>query len=186
MKAKKLLSLILSFVLILACIPVTMAAGVPTLEVTADKEYVTVGDIVNYTVTLKGADSFEDGVWNVTFKLDLPEGLTCVEGTVADGFADATAFLNVTFNLDTLMFTSFGAMMEGYKGGDIVCMTFSCEVTAESGDLTASLMNTDLSDGYNSHEANVVVATVKSHEHAYIVTLPRLPRRPRWEDRRPR
>ncbi len=172
MKAKKILSLFLSFVLVLACIPVAMASTGPTLLITADKEYVESDALVEYTVTLQNADQLHNeelgyhGVWNVTFTLDLPGGLEFLYGDVDPSFDEITKYTNTVFNETSLVFTSFGALSEGYTGGDVVCMTFTCRVTGEvGGKLTANLKDTDLSDGYNSHEANVVTATVELHEH---------------------
>ena len=142
--------------------PIGATDAIPTLEVVADTKTAEVGDTVTYKVWLRNADAslFTTGVWNVSFALDLPKGLTLISGSCGMSFDVTTGFLFSGFNAETLIFTSEGALAAGYSGDDLVCMTFTCEVIAAKADLTVTLKDTDLSDNYNAYAANVIGATI--------------------------
>ena len=144
---------------------------IPTLEIVTDAVAAQIGDEVTFEVWLRDANTFEDGIWNVSFVLDLPEGLTFVSGSVDPNFDATTGFNSSSFSAETLTFTSFGAATNGYSGGDVICMSFQCRVVL-SGELTVSLTNTEVTDGWDGWDANVTDATITSHKHNTETVIP--------------
>ena len=141
---KKLLA-ILACVALLACLLTISVSAAETagVVVTADKTDVIPGDTITYTVTLTNAALVDGGVWNFEYYLNIPEGLTLVDGAPVD----ATVFMLNTFNKDAKMGTSMGRLGTGYVGEDLVLAQFTCTVNeGVEGELTVSTFGVVITD----------------------------------------
>ena len=164
---KRVISLLLTTVMILMLIPVNVFAAeqVATLEVTSSKDNAQRGEEVVFTVSLKATDV----VSAIGVSVKLPEGLTytsysmdkesLVEKTGADG--------DVSFTVDSLYFMMNTSALEGLSNvNDITLFSVTCTVAddAEYTALTVELVNVEIcnadADPYDAEVYSLVPATV--------------------------
>lgn len=144
MKMIKKLALLLCIVMVLCSFTIASFAeteGEATIVIEADKANPQPGDTIEFTVSLVNADKMDGGVWNVEFTLDMPEGLTFVEGSAV---VDTTTFTGAFFNAN-MKWGSFGRMGSGYTGEKLTLVTFKCTLADDfAGDLVLTTVeNTD-------------------------------------------
>ena len=155
MKMKKILALLLSFMLILGSVPVALAAGT-TVTVEANKNDVKPGDIVTFDLVLTGAE----GIRGVEIKLAVSEGLEVT------GFEKVTVPANWlgSFSKDNLKIAYAGNAEDAFSG-NITLAKLTCTVNEDAeGALTVSVttckiadINGDPIDGINAYGATVTV-----------------------------
>ena len=135
MKMIKKLALLLCVVMVLCSFTIASFAeteGEATIVIEADKTNPMPGDTIEFTVSLVNADKMDGGVWNVEFKLAMPEGLTFVEGSAV---VDTTTFTGAFFNKN-LKWGSFGRVGTGYTGEKLALVKFQCTLAEDfAGDL---------------------------------------------------
>ena len=161
MKLRKILSVLLSFVLIVGCLPMAMASSTGTLKVVADVTCANVGDEVDFTIYLSDADK-TDGIKNFNFDLVLSAGLEYVSYAIA---AEAEGVFNgIGFNEDILRCGCTGTVVrDPYVGGSLALLTVTCKVVGTE-DLTVSIDNAGLTDAnYTGLTPDVVSATIDLH-----------------------
>ena len=160
MRIKKLLAVLLCFVMVLGCIPAAFAAEEATgavIEVVADKAKPSAGDIVTYTVWLRNASATE-GIGAFNFTVNLPEGLTFeavydedeeedvtykIDKAVTAGKKMGMSTATVDEYETSMVFNAYGS--EGYTGADLAVMTFYVVVNdGANGDLIVTLSNAGL------------------------------------------
>ena len=122
------LSLVMLFTMLATAVPVLAATPVE-LKVTADTTSANPGDTINYKVSI-GAVTDMGGL---EFKLDIPSGLTVVDGSISipDGLetiidSDGPIIVPTSSNK---YYWLYSAQLTGYTGtSDLVILTFSCKV----------------------------------------------------------
>ena len=122
------LSLAMLFTMLATAVPVLAATPVE-LKVTADTTSANPGDTINYKVSV-GAVTDMGGL---EFKLDIPSGLTVVDGSISipDGLetiidSDGPIIVPTSSNK---YYWLYSAQLTGYTGtSDLVILTFSCKV----------------------------------------------------------
>ena len=122
------LSLVMLFTMLATAVPVLAATPVE-LKVTADTTSANPGDTINYKVSI-GAVTDMGGL---EFKLDIPSGLTVVDGSISipDGLetiidSDGPIIVPTRSNR---YYWLYSAQLTGYTGtSDLVILTFSCKV----------------------------------------------------------
>ena len=141
------LSLVMLFTMLATAVPVLAATPVE-LKVTADTTSANPGDTINYKVSI-GAVTDMGGL---EFKLDIPSGLTVVDGSISipDGLetiidSDGPIIVPTRSNR---YYWLYSAQLTGYTGtSDLVILTFSCKVDdGTTGTKTVSIKEVVLID----------------------------------------
>ena len=141
------LSLVMLFTMLATAVPVLAATPVE-LKVTADTTSANPGDTINYKVSI-GAVTDMGGL---EFKLDIPSGLTIVDGSISipDGLetiidSDGPIIVPTSSNN---YYWLYSAQLTGYTGtSDLVILTFSCKVDdGTTGTKTVSIKEVVLID----------------------------------------
>ena len=156
------LSLAMLFTMLATAVPVLAATPVE-LKVTADTTSANPGDTINYKVSI-GAVTDMGGL---EFKLDIPSGLTVVDGSISipDGLetiidSDGPIIVPTSSNK---YYWLYSAQLTGYTGtSDLVILTFSCKVDdGTTGTKTVSIKEVVLIDqSVNDMPFNVTGADV--------------------------
>ena len=164
---KKIISCLLTLVMVLSMLPVSAfaASKVLALTVTADKASASVGETINYTVKVNAETA--NKIASIMFTLDIPDGLAYVEGSgkVDPNFA-ATAGADADYDYTEKERLITAATVQGFKDlTNLTMLTFSC--TVKEGTVGAQTMNlkevevTNASyDPYPTEEYNITPATV--------------------------
>jgi len=164
---KKIISCLLTLVMVLSMLPVSAfaASKVLALTVTADKASASVGETINYTVKVNAETA--NKIASIMFTLDIPDGLAYVEGSgkVDSNFA-ATAGADADYDYTEKERLITAATVQGFKDlTNLTMLTFSC--TVKEGTVGAQIMNlkevevTNASyDLYPTEEYNITPATV--------------------------
>ena len=164
---KKIISCLLTLVMVLSMLPVSAfaASKVLALTVTADKASASVGETINYTVKVNAETA--NKIASIMFTLDIPDGLAYVEGSgkVDPNFA-ATAGADADYDYTEKERLITAATVQGFKDlTNLTMLTFSC--TVKEGTVGAQTMNlkevevTNASyDLYPTEEYNITPATV--------------------------
>ena len=146
-KLNKVLALVLSFMMIVSAVPMAFASNSVTIAVTADKDEVSIGDTVNFTFTLQGADSMDAGIDGYLFDVVLGDGLEYDSYSIP---AEASeAFTGIDFYEDNMRTGCISSNASSYTGSSIALLVITCVVVDEN-DLTATVAGADLTDG-NDH-----------------------------------
>lgn len=169
------LSLVMLFTMLATAVPVLAATPVE-LKVTADTTSANPGDTINYKVSI-GAVTDMGGL---EFKLDIPSGLTVVDGSISipDGLetiidSDGPIIVPTSSNN---YYWLYSAQLTGYTGtSDLVILTFSCKVDdGTTGTKAVSIKEVVLIDqSVNDMPFNVTGADVNvtiPHAHVYDQT----------------
>ena len=139
-----LLSLVVLFGLMSTAVPV-YAANANEFVITPDKTEVNPGDTITYTVTIGPVVNFQ----SANFTLVIPEGLTFVSGTLAEGLKELTGAAEASFTESTLTFFH-GGIGEYTSDQDTKLMTFVCTVDERaSGNYIIEIM-----DDYDFADSN--------------------------------
>lgn len=156
------LSLVMLFTMLATAVPVLAATPVE-LKVTADTTSANPGDTINYKVSI-GAVTDMGGL---EFKLDIPSGLTVVDGSISipDGLetiidSDGPIIVPTSSNN---YYWLYSAQLTGYTGiSDLVILTFSCKVDdGITGTKTVSIKEVVLIDqSVNDMDFNVTGSDV--------------------------
>lgn len=168
MKLRKILSVLLSLVLVVGCLPMAMASNTGTLKVVADDTCANIGDEVDFTIYLSDADE-TDGIKNFMFDVVLSAGLEYVSYAIP---AEAQAVFNgIGFNAENLRSLCNGTVSEDpYMGGDLALLTVTCKVVA-AGEQTVTLSGCYMTDGnYKKLEPAVVEDSIVEHEGVWTET----------------
>ena len=164
---KKIISCLLTLVMVLSMLPVSAfaASKVLALTVTADKASASAGETINYTVKVNAEAA--NKIASIMFTLDIPDGLAYVEGSgkVDPNFA-ATAGADADYDYTEKERLITAATVQGFKDlTNLTMLTFSC--TVKEGTVGAQTMNlkevevTNASyDPYPTEEYNITPATV--------------------------
>ena len=167
MKLRRILALLLSFMLIVGAVPTAMAAEEAdvSLVVAANKTEVNVGDTVTFSYYLYGANN-TDGVKNYKFDVSLGAGLEYVSYSIPSGASDI--FAGTGFDENAMRTLSTGTVAEEpYKGSSIKLLSITCTVVGETG-LTASASTASFIDA-NYKRLNTEIldedATLSVHNH---------------------
>ena len=130
---KKLIPIALALVGLLAVLgctaPALMSSPDTGLTIQADDTEYSVGDTVTYTVTLGPVKDLRA----MKFKLELPEGLTYVEGSgeEPEGLSEAMQAVKAEFTEQTKVYIFLGEVPYSSKK-DTVLMTMQCEVNEKA------------------------------------------------------
>lgn len=138
---KKIISCLLTLVMVLSMLPVSAfaASKVLALTVTADKASASVGETINYTVKVNAETA--NKIASIMFTLDIPDGLAYVEGSgkVDPNFA-ATAGADADYDYTEKERLITAATVQGFKDlTNLTMLTFSC--TVKEGTVGAQTMN---------------------------------------------
>ena len=169
------LSLVMLFTMLATAVPVLAVTPVE-LKVTADTTSANPGDTINYKVSV-GAVTDMGGL---EFKLDIPSGLTVVDGSISipDGLetiidSDGPIIVPTSSNK---YYWLYSAQLTGYTGNsDLVILTFSCKVDdGTAGTKAVSIKDVVLIDqSVEDMPFNVTGADVNvtiPHAHVYDQT----------------
>ena len=164
---KKIISCLLTLVMVLSMLPVSAfaASKVLALTVTADKASASAGETINYTVKVNAETA--NKIASIMFTLDIPDGLAYVEGSgkVDPNFA-AAAGADADYDYTEKVRLITAATVQGFKDlTNLTMLTFSC--TVKEGTVEAQTMNlkevevTNASyDPYPTEEYDITPATV--------------------------
>ena len=172
---KKFLALMTAGLLVVGCFGMTaFAAGTESsYTVKASASEVTVGDTVEVTVAVD--DCSESGIKNVEFVVDLPEGLTFVDGS-SKAASFGSSLLGLTMNEDNLKVSAMGG--DVYKGAAATLITFKCTAD-KAGEYTIGLTGAYLTDAsYSDYPAAVTTTKVVVAEKAVTPDTPDKPDAP--------
>ena len=160
MKMKKILALLLSFMLVLGSVPVAMAADGMTVTVEASDKEVAPGDVVTFDVELTDAEDIR----GIELRLKVSDGLTVESFEKAD--APDGWFTSV--NDKTLGLAYAGAAGDEFSG-DITLATLTCTVDDDAaGDLYVSITTCKIADINNEPaDFETVDAELSIHEHEF-------------------
>mgnify|MGYP004527955897 CR=1 FL=1 len=158
---KRILSLLLVFVMCLTMLPTSsLAAGKVALKISAANASPSKGDTVTFSVAVGEVKNLT----NMEFVIDVPEGLTYVEKSakLADGLKETLMVAAADWTETTKKFTMYGD--SAYTSAtDTLIMTFDCKVNDDaSGTLSVSVRD-DLSISdieYEEMDVTVVPATI--------------------------
>lgn len=158
---KRILSLLLVFVMCLTMLPTSsLAAGKVALKISAANASPSKGDTVTFSVTVGEVKNLT----NMEFVIDVPEGLTYVEKSakLADGLKETLMVAAADWTETTKKFTMYGD--SAYTSAtDTLIMTFDCKVNDDaSGTLSVSVRD-DLSISdieYEEMDVTVVPAII--------------------------
>lgn len=158
---KRILSLLLVFVMCLTMLPTSsLAAGKVALKISAANASPSKGDTVTFSVTVGEVKNLT----NMDFVIDVPEGLTYVEKSakLADGLKETLMVAAADWTETTKKFTMYGD--NAYTSAtDTLIMTFDCKVNDDaSGTLSVSVRD-DLSISdieYEEMDVTVVPAII--------------------------
>lgn len=158
---KRILSLLLVFVMCLTMLPTSsLAAGKVALKISAANASPSKGDTVTFSVTVGEVKDLT----NMEFVIDVPEGLTYVEKSakLADGLKETLMVAAADWTETTKKFTMYGD--SAYTSAtDTLIMTFDCKVNDDaSGTLSVSVRD-DLSISdieYEEMDVTVVPAII--------------------------
>ena len=158
---KRILSLLLVFVMCLTMLPTSsLAAGKVALKISAANASPSKGDTVTFSVTVGEVKNLT----NMDFVIDVPEGLTYVEKSakLADGLKETLMVAAADWTETTKKFTMYGD--SAYTSAtDTLIMTFDCKVNDDaSGTLSVSVRD-DLSISdieYEEMDVTVVPAII--------------------------
>lgn len=158
---KRILSLLLVFVMCLTMLPTSsLAAGKVALKISAANASPSKGDTVTFSVTVGEVKNLT----NMEFVIDVPEGLTYVEKSakLADGLKETLMVAAADWTETTKKFTMYGD--SAYTSAtDTLIMTFDCKVNNDaSGTLSVSVRD-DLSISdieYEEMDVTVVPAII--------------------------
>ena len=166
MKLRRILALLLSFVLVMGAVPMAMAAGNDvTLEVVANKTNALIGDTVKFTYYLCGADE-TDGVKNFKIDVDLGSGLEYVSYSISTGAS--SIFAGLQFNEDNMRALCSGTIAEDpYKGSSIALLTITCEIVGETGVYATASVASFVDANYKRLNTEIIndEAVVSVHSH---------------------
>lgn len=172
---KRITSLLLCFVMVFAmlatAVPAFAAEGKTTyFKMTADKAEANPGDTITYTIALGPVETLRA----IKFKLEIPEGLTYVEGSgkAVDGLLATLNNAQVAeFTESTKVFVV--ATASGYTStSETVLMTFQCTVDeGVSGDITATMYVPDEDDIFDTDYDNIAF-TITNDSAVEIVPAP--------------
>ncbi len=166
MRIKRMLAVLLSFMLILGCVPVAMAADAgSTISVgghSANTKYPTAGDELSFSVALDNLT----GVGAFEFVVNIPEGLTYVEhrNSSVEGFNDCSVDVYDGY----LQVMAYGHET-GYEG-TLSVLDFTVTVDeGATGTLELTTSNVVLYDRLGSELATPTAqnTSVTIHAHAY-------------------
>lgn len=158
---KRILSLLLVFVMCLTMLPTSsLAAGKVALKISAANASPSKGDTVTFSVAVGEVKNLT----NMEFVIDVPEGLTYVEKSakLADGLKETLMVAAADWTETTKKFTMYGD--SAYTSAtDTLIMTFDCKVNDDaSGTLSVSVRD-DLSISdieYEEMDVTVVPAII--------------------------
>lgn len=162
-RTKRILSIFVCIALIMTSLSINAYAAGEMYSVEADCLTATSGSTINYSVYLNDCSGIDTGVRNFEFTLSIPSGLTFVSGTIDANLSTITGFNMPSFNATAKKASSMGIMGtgDGYKGGKVKIMTFSCTVDEGiSGNKEVSLSGAKYTVGTTSNSATVLGATV--------------------------
>ena len=164
---KKVISCLLTLVMVLSMLPVSAfaASKVLTLTVTADKASASAGETINYTVKVNAETA--NKIASIMFTLDIPDGLAYVEGSgkVDPNFA-AAAGADADYDYTEKERLITAATVQGFKDlTNLTMLTFSCTVKEGTvGTQTMNLKEVEVTnasyDPYPAEEYNITPATV--------------------------
>jgi len=166
MNMKKVIAVLLSVMLVVACLPLNAVAAEGTkfvVEVSSGAE-VEAGAEVEFAVYIVNSAAVEGGIAGYEFSLDIPEGLEYVAASAKVSGAEAGfVFGKEPFNETLLKTAAYGA--DGYKGEKLLVLTFKCKVTeTAAGDMTVTLKDPIvLNMDSDSLDAEVESAKVSVH-----------------------
>ena len=140
-KIRLYISVIFLFIILSFSI-VTTAAGNLTLTVIANKNNISVGDDIDFTISLSDASTTDLSAF--AFKITLPDGMVYKpgSGSITQDFRNATGMATMEFDEEPyLMVSGFGA--NPYNGGAIDIAVFTCVATA-AGQMNVTLSEVEL------------------------------------------
>ena len=164
---KKIISCLLTLVMILSMLPMSVfaASKVLTLTVTADKASASAGETINYTVKVNAEAA--NKIASIMFTLDIPDGLAYVEGSgKVDPNFEAAAGADADYDYTEKERLITAATVRGFKDlTNLTMLTFSCTVKEGTvGTQTMNLKEVEVTnasyDPYLAEEYNITPATV--------------------------
>ena len=164
---KKIISCLLTLVMILSMLPMSVfaASKVLTLTVTADKASASAGETINYTVKVNAEAA--NKIASIMFTLDIPDGLAYVEGSgKVDPNFETAAGADADYDYTEKERLITAATVRGFKDlTNLTMLTFSCTVKEGTvGTQTMNLKEVEVTnasyDPYLAEEYNITPATV--------------------------
>lgn len=164
---KKIISCLLTLVMILSMLPMSVfaASKVLTLTVTADKASASAGETINYTVKVNAEAA--NKIASIMFTLDIPDGLAYVEGSgKVDPNFETAAGADKDYDYTEKERLITAATVRGFKDlTNLTMLTFSCTVKEGTvGTQTMNLKEVEVTnasyDPYLAEEYNITPATV--------------------------
>ena len=131
--SKKVLSILISFIMIFSMVasatPVYALSTEAPIEITIepDKTEVLFEDTVNYTVYISAVKRLQ----SVSFTLDIPEGLTYIDGAEVEGLATLLGAVKAEYTKSTKTFVCYGG--GSYNSDNKTALVkFSCTVNSQT------------------------------------------------------
>lgn len=164
---KKIISCLLTLVMILSMLPMSVfaASKVLALTVTADKASASAGETINYTVKVNAEAA--NKIASIMFTLDIPDGLAYVEGSgKVDPNFETAAGADADYDYTEKERLITAATVRGFKDlTNLTMLTFSCTVKEGTvGTQTMNLKEVEVTnasyDSYLAEEYNITPATV--------------------------
>ena len=122
-KMKRIVASLLILFIMISLLPTHIFAATPTkFTITPDKTEVHPGDTVTYTVKMSAVQK----IAGMKFELNIPEGLTFIEGKEADGLVQTLHAAKAEFTTSTKVFVVGSSNYT--STADTTLMTFKCSV----------------------------------------------------------
>ena len=122
-KMKRIVASLLILFIMISLLPTHIFAATPTkFTITPDKTEVHPGDTITYTVKMSAVQK----IAGMKFELNIPEGLTFIEGKEADGLVQTLHAAKAEFTTSTKVFVVGSSNYT--STADTTLMTFKCSV----------------------------------------------------------
>ena len=165
---KKIVASLLILAIMISLLPTHIFAATPTkFTITPDKTEAHPGDTITYTVKMSAVQN----IAGMKFKLNIPEGLTFVEGKEVDGLAAKLNAAKAEFTTSTKVF------VVGYSNytstEDTILMTFKCSVDEETtGNKEVSFIIDDEENFFDTSYNNIAIEYANSGSTVKITPKP--------------
>lgn len=158
---KKIIAMLLSFVLFLSCVPATVfAKDTTTASLKVEQVYATPGSTVSVDIDIEG----NPGILGATLNISWAEGLTLVDSKNGLAFSELT-FQAPSRYTSGCNFVWYGSSVNEVVDGTILTLTFAIEDTAQDAQVYDINVNYDsrdiLNQEYNPVELEVTNGRVQ-------------------------
>lgn len=167
MKSKKIIASLLIIAIMISLMPIRIfAANTLNLTITPDVTEAHPGDEITYTVKMSAVQNLA----YLKFKLEIPEGLTFIEGQAVDGLQATLNAAKAEFTTKTKVFVAGSCNYS--SNSDTTLMTFKCSVDSETNGNKEVKFIFDEDDAFDTSYENIPVNYTNTGSNVNITPRP--------------